>query len=136
MQIKLAVNLSSLYLPVSICEQINHTNWGQIMPEREITLLAISDENASDEKHKFSNIIIIIKFQILLSSSNFQILLLSPDFQYYYYRQISNIIIIVKFKKSSSDCTWCLASQSGPTSSFDILQTCPYQNLPRHPDLK
>ena len=114
-------------MPVSICEQINHTNWGQIMPEREITLLAISDENASDEKHKF---------QILLSSSNFKYYYHRQIFKYYYYRQISNIIIIVKFKKSSSDCTWCLASQSGPTSSFDILQTCPYQNLPRHPDLK
>ena len=31
-------------------------------------------------------------------------------------------------------CTWCRASLSNPTSSSDILQTCQFQNLLRHPE--
>ena len=47
---------------------------------------------------QISNIIIIVRFQILLSSSNFKYYYHRQIFKYYYHRQISNIIIIVKFQ--------------------------------------
>ena len=92
---KFAVNLSSLYLPVSTRKQINHTIWaGNYAGAWNYIVGNFGRDSVVDEKYN------------------------SHQFHFF---------------KSSS--TWYLASQSGPTSSFDTLQIFPSQSPPRRPDL-